>query len=443
MPNVPLTLPAPPRPPTSRPGGPRPRNPLDARTWRSPLRGPWLTSVFGLILLTALPIVIITGLMSYVAYGPQFGQAFPKNVGFLHLPSYVQPTGWHSLYRVTQGLHVALGLAIIPVVLAKLWSVIPKLFAFPPIRSIAQGLERLSLIGLVGGILFELVTGVLNIQYDYVFKFDFYTAHYYGAWVFTVSFVVHVFIKFPTMLHSLKTRRMIDELRISVVDTVAETTDEHDTGLIAVEPAAPTMSRRGLLGLVAGGSGVITLVTVGQTVPGLRWLAYLSVRGQSYGSGPTDFQVNRSAAIAGIKTSETGASWLLGLTNPDGVTTKLSRTQLLAMRQVTARLPIACVEGWSTEQTWTGVRLRDLEALADATAARPATVKVRSLEKQGAFNQVVLARSQFTDDDALLALKVNGVDLSLDHGFPARIIVPGLPGVHQTKWVSSLVFGGR
>ena len=413
-----ITLPAPPQPPATRPGGPRPRIPLDPRAWRSPLRGPWLTSVFGLVLLFCLPVVILTGMASYIAYGPQYGQAFPKNVGFLHLPTYIQPTGFTSLYRITQGLHVALGLAIIPVVLAKLWSVIPKLFAFPPIRSIAQALERLSLIGLVGGILFELVTGVLNIQYDYYFRFDFYTAHYYGAWVFTASFVVHVFIKFPTMLHSLKTRRMIDALRISLVDTVAETADDHDTGLIAVEPAAPTMSRRGLFGLVGGASAVITLVTVGETVPGLRWSAYLSVRGQSYGSGPTDFQINRSASLAGIKVADTGATWSLGITNPAGVTTQLSRDQLLAMRQVTARLPIACVEGWSSEQTWTGVRLRDLEMLANASAARPATVKVHSLEKRGAFNQVVLARSQFTNDKALLALKVNGVDLSPRSRFP-------------------------
>jgi DMSO/TMAO reductase YedYZ molybdopterin-dependent catalytic subunit len=35
---------------------------------------------------------------------------------------------------------------------------------------------------------------------------------------------------------------------------------------------------------------------------------------------------------------------------------------------------------------------------------------------------------------------VGGVDLSLDHGFPARIIVPATPGVHCTKWVKRLTF---
>jgi DMSO/TMAO reductase YedYZ molybdopterin-dependent catalytic subunit len=44
------------------------------------------------------------------------------------------------------------------------------------------------------------------------------------------------------------------------------------------------------------------------------------------------------------------------------------------------------------------------------------------------------------DSRSLLALRVGGEDLALDHGYPARIIVPGLPGVHNTKWVGSLEF---
>ena len=149
--------------------------------WRSPLRGPWLTSVFGLTLLITLPIVIITGLLSYIAYGPQFGQAIPADVGWLKLPTFDWPTSPSWLYRLTQGVHVGLGLVLIPVVLAKLWSVIPRLFARPPVRSVAQALERVSLVMLVGGILFETVTGVLIIQYDYIFGFNFYVAHYFGA----------------------------------------------------------------------------------------------------------------------------------------------------------------------------------------------------------------------------------------------------------------------
>lgn len=43
--------------------------------FQSAIRGPWLTSVFGAVLLVALPVITVTGLLSYIAYGPQFGQA--------------------------------------------------------------------------------------------------------------------------------------------------------------------------------------------------------------------------------------------------------------------------------------------------------------------------------------------------------------------------------
>jgi DMSO/TMAO reductase YedYZ molybdopterin-dependent catalytic subunit len=51
-----------------------------------------------------------------------------------------------------------------------------------------------------------------------------------------------------------------------------------------------------------------------------------------------------------------------------------------------------------------------------------------------------LAGNQIRHPDSLLALRVNGADLSRDHGFPARIIVPNNPGVRNTKWVRSLTF---
>jgi DMSO/TMAO reductase YedYZ molybdopterin-dependent catalytic subunit len=314
--------------------------------------------------------------------------------------------------------------------------VVPKLFSWPPARSLAHVLERVSLLLLVGGILFEMATGVLNIQYDYIFGFSFYTAHYYGAWVFIGAFLVHVALKLPTMVRSLRSRSLWAELRTPRAYTEPEPADAG--GLVATDPTAPTMSRRGALALVGGGALLITALTAGQTIGGFtRRAALLVPRGRSYGDGPNDFQINRTATAARITTRDTGTDWRLTLHGgPRPV--QLDRARLLAMRQHTATLPIACVEGWSSTQDWSGVPLRDLVALTGVTD--PHSARVHSLEQGGAFRQATLQRNQILDPDALLALRVNGVDLSVDHGYPARIIVPALPGVHCTKWVASIEF---
>ena len=118
-----------------------------------------------------------------------------------------------------------------PVVLAKLWSVIPRLFAWPPVKSPAHALERATLLMLVGGILFEIVTGLMNIQYDYAFGFSFYTAHYIGAWVFIAGFVAHVVLKLPAARRALRTRSLRAELRVPT--TAPEPVDD---GLVATDP---------------------------------------------------------------------------------------------------------------------------------------------------------------------------------------------------------------
>jgi DMSO/TMAO reductase YedYZ molybdopterin-dependent catalytic subunit len=390
--------------------------------FRSPLRGPWLTSVLGVALLAALPLVIVTGLLDYVAYGP--GQSIPGDVGLLHLPAIDWPTRPSWLFRLTQGLHVGLGLVLVPVVLAKLWSVIPRLFVWPPARSVAHALERAALLMLVGGILFEIVTGLMNIQYDYAFGFSFYTAHYIGAWVFLAGFAAHVVLKLPAARRALRTRSLRAELRVPVAATLPEPSDD---GLVAADPAPPTMSRRGALALVGGGALFVATITAGQTLGGpLRGLAVLLPRGRA------EFPINRTAAAADIPLAATGTAWRLTLG-----ARSFSRAELLRLPQHTARLPIACVEGWSTVQDWTGVRMRDLAALAGVVSPRSAFVE--SLDA-GPFGRATLSAGQVLDEDALLALQVNGADLSPDHGFPARVIVPALPGVHCTKWVRSITF---
>jgi DMSO/TMAO reductase YedYZ molybdopterin-dependent catalytic subunit len=415
-----------------------PVGPFRATVWRSPIRGPWLTSVFGAILLVGIPVEFVTGLVSYDSYNPRLGHNNPTpHTGILSFYLFNWVSGPQWLFRVTEGIHIGLGLVLTPVLLAKLWSIIPKLFDWPPVASVAKALERLSLVLIVGGAVFEFVTGIMNIDYDYSFKFSFYQGHFLGAWLFMTGFAIHVGLKFPTMVRSLRSRRLRTELRTSLADTVPELSD--DTGLVAVAPAPPTISRRGALALVGGSSMAVLVLTVGQTLGGgFRRVALLAPRGRSYGSGPNDFQVNITATTAGIRSADTGLSWRLALS---GTTqTELSRSDLLGMDNISASMPIACVEGWATVEHWSGVRLTDLARLVGVD--HPTGAYVQSLQKGGANSTVTLAGNQVRAGHSMLALRVNGVDLSLDHGYPARLMLPAAPGVHTTKWVASIHFFG-
>ncbi|MFC7880985.1 molybdopterin-dependent oxidoreductase [Streptomyces sp. NPDC057376] len=407
------------------------RLPSSPRFWRSPLRGPWLTSVLGLVLLVGATVLFVTGLLSYAAYNPDLSPVNDKtpDKGLLGFYLFAWPTDPPWLYRLTQGVHVTLGLTLIPVLLAKLWSVVPRLFTLPPVRSLAHALERVSLLLLVGGALFEFVTGVLNVQLEYVFPGSFYPLHFYGAWVFFAAFLAHVALKAPAAVRNVRRMR-------------AGGGEERDS-LVASRPDAPTVSRRGALWTVGGGSLLLFATSAGRSFDGaLRATAVLAPHGgPEPGGGPNGFQINKTAAYAGIDAAETHEdAWRLVVVGPTG-TVRLARADLLRLPLYSAALPIACVEGWSTsDQWWRGVRLRDLAALVGFDGDSP-DVLVESLQRRGAFRSGALRGNQVSDPRSLLALYVNGDTLSPDHGYPARIIVPAAPGVLNTKWVARMTFG--
>jgi hypothetical protein len=88
------------------------------------------------------------------------------------LSHYLQePPGWLSGhlptrpfwgYRFSQGLHVISGIAAVPLLLVKLWTVYPRLFVWPPVKSPAHTAERLSIAVLVSCALLEVFMGLLN-----------------------------------------------------------------------------------------------------------------------------------------------------------------------------------------------------------------------------------------------------------------------------------------
>jgi DMSO/TMAO reductase YedYZ molybdopterin-dependent catalytic subunit len=369
------------------------------RVFRSPLHDERNAALLGIALGVAFTICFVTGVLSALIQDPPDWFRWPS-----------RPAG---LYRVTQGLHVATGLASIPLLLAKLWVVFPKLFAWPPFRSTAHLVERLAIFPLVAGGLFQLFTGLANINLWYPWPFNFRAAHYWVAWITIGALVVHLGAKWSATRAALHDRGEREE------------TARSDHGL----------GRRAFLGAVAAASGAITLFTVGQTFAPFRKFALLAPRRPDV--GPQGFPVNRTAASAGVESSARSPDYRLVVEGRVERSLILSLDELRTLPQREATLPIACVQGWSASERWRGVQVREL--LDRAGAASDVEVRVHSMQRRGAYRSSDLNPWHAHDPDTLLALEVNGEPLHLDHGYPVRLVGPNRPGVMQTKWVDRLV----
>ncbi len=78
------------------------------------------------------------------------------------------------------------------------------------------------------------------------------------------------------------------------------------------------------------------------------------------------------------------------------------------------------------------------DLLAMVGAPEDANIKVTSLQPSGPYRVTLLPHNFAQDERTLLATHLSGERLSLDHGFPCRLIAPDRPGVLQTKWVTRL-----
>lgn len=374
-------------------------SPLIGR-FTSPIRDERTAAVLGSALGVGFVLCFATGLLSHLIQDPPSWFLWTS-----------RPAG---LYRVTQGLHVVVGLALIPILLAKIWATYPHLFTWPPARSIAHGLERLALLPLLGGALFLVFTGLGNVNIWRPWDFGFREGHFWAAWLTMGAMGIHLAAKWAT------TRTALTE-----------------PAALGIAPAgAPTdgLDRRGFLTTVFATTGVIALFTVGQTFEPMRRLALLVPRRPD--TGPQGFPVNRTAASVGLTDVDPDGYRLVvdgpGVERP----LQLSLAELRAMPQREAELPIACVEGWSTSQRWRGVPMRDV--LDQAGADARAEVTAVSMQQSRRLKSSELNRWHARDRDTLLALEVNGEVLAPDHGYPVRLIGPNRPGVMQTKWVGRL-----
>jgi len=402
----------------------------DARVaLESPSRTPRMAVVIGRLLGLAFILCFATGLYSHFIQHPADWMVFPN-----------QP---YWIYQLNQGVHVTTGIVCIPLILAKLWTVYPNLFGYPAIKDKLAILERGSIAVFIGASIVQLVIGLLNTYQSLVAPFYFLQVHFALSFVIIGSLAIHIAIKLPIISRYWRKPADGDAGELEAYESL-EVTEPAPTFFQGVTgrmmsyidgaPVAPkAVSRRGFLGAIGVTSAAAVVLTVGQTFEPLAGTNAFGPREK--GTGPQGVPINRTSKQAKVTESAMDPDWALTLSNGETQAT-VSRADLAAMTQHDVELPIACVEGWSQMASWRGVRLSELMAAVGMTAGD--SVRIQSLEEKGAYRQTTMDANFVQDPTTLVALQLNGADLDLEHGYPARIIAPGRPGVLQTKWLATL-----
>lgn len=134
-------------------------------------------------------------------------------------------------------------------------------------------------------------------------------------------------------------------------------------------------------------------------------------------------------------------TWRLRVTGMVDRPFELTYDELLAMPLHDQYVTIACVsnevgDGLVGNALWRGVRLKEL---LERAGVDPAATQIVGRSVDGFTAGFPTAWALADEREALVAVAMNGDPLPADHGYPARLIVPGLYGyVSATKWLSEI-----
>src|SRR2546423_1375661 len=113
---------------------------------------------------------------------------------------------------------------------------------------------------------------------------------------------------------------------------------------------------------------------------------------------------------------------------------RLTWDELRALPASETTQDIHCVTRWSRfDTTFRGVHWRELAALV---RPRPAARFVVAHAEQGFTSNVPI--SFLEDEDALLAYEADGEELTHDHGWPLRLVIPGKYFWKSAKWLRAI-----
>ncbi len=155
---------------------------------------------------------------------------------------------------------MATGIAAIPLLLVKLWSVFPLLLQWPPVKSLVQALERATIAIFVAASLLQLASGLLNTYKWYPWTFPFRQTHYWMGWVIVGSLALHIAVKLPVIARHWR--------RTSPETQEKAPRNKLDGG------QRTGVDRRAFLATITASSALLALTTAGQS---FAWLAPFNI----------------------------------------------------------------------------------------------------------------------------------------------------------------------
>jgi DMSO/TMAO reductase YedYZ molybdopterin-dependent catalytic subunit len=134
-----------------------------------------------------------------------------------------------------------------------------------------------------------------------------------------------------------------------------------------------------------------------------------------------------------------GQEWPLELSGLVENPVTLSYQQLRELPNVKIDADMHCVTGWTTlDNTWEGVRFKTLKEFCEPTA------DARWVIAHSAHGYTSnLSLQAMDDDDVLVAWRNGGEDLSDEHGWPLRLVVPKRYAWKSAKWLTGLEFSAK
>jgi hypothetical protein len=130
------------------------------------------------------------------------------------------------------------------------------------------------------------------------------------------------------------------------------------------------------------------------------------------------------------------ALWRLAISGDVAHPMQLTLDEVMALPTEEHRYSINCVTGWTAVRTWRGVpvaHVLDMAGIRDSATH----VQVRSTSGYHWDHHL----DNLRQSGALLVTHVDGVRLNDDHGFPLRLMLPGVTGQSNIKWVDGLIVG--